>query len=52
MSVCVSVCVCTWEPSEVRRGVRAPELELQMVVSHSVGTGTPSQVLCKSAKCG
>jgi hypothetical protein len=28
-----------------------PELELLMIVSHHVGTGDPSLVLCKSNKC-
>jgi hypothetical protein len=53
LSVCVCV-PCVWlVPEEVRRGRASDplELELEMGVSHPVGAGSWTWVLCKSNQC-
>jgi hypothetical protein len=47
--------VCTPHVSlvlmEVRRGVDLLELGLQMIVSHHMGAGARTRILCKSSQC-
>lgn len=49
-SACIYVCITTvcLVPNEVRRGSQSPlELELWIVLSHIVGAGNSTEVLCK-----
>ena len=52
--VCMCVCVCAQRYTVDSGGQMMAlvlELNLQMVVSHHVGSGNQIQVLCKSNKC-
>jgi hypothetical protein len=51
---CMCVCVphvCPVSRGGQKRALDPQELELQMVVSHHVGVGEQTWVLCKSNKC-
>jgi hypothetical protein len=50
MCVCVPH-VCPVSRGGQKRALDPQELELQMVVSHHVGVGEQTWVLCKSNKC-
>lgn len=50
---CLPVSVCgllayVLVPAEVRRGWKTPETRISMTVSHLVGAGIGTRVLCKS----
>lgn len=49
MSVFVCLCECAFE--DQKKALDALGLELQMVVSHHVGTCNQTHVLCNSNKC-
>lgn len=50
--VCTYLChVHAWDLKRSEEGVRAPELEFQMVVSRHVSAGNQIRVICKSSKC-